>query len=60
MTTMTVNRPVEFPGTVEEARANYLTHNFYDFRCLNCDCNEWGTTKDYPCGVNPPRETVNV
>lgn len=55
------SRPVPFLGTEEERIANMLTHRFFSsdegfFRCMDCDCNSWGITKDYPCGAEIPRE----
>lgn len=60
----TVNRPVAFPGTEAEKRANYATHCFVSWdpddctRCTYCDCKTWHVAADYPCGQEPPRETV--
>lgn len=59
-----VNRPVAWPGTEVERAANEATHHWMAWdpeempRCTRCDCNAWGTVKDWPCGVEPPRETV--
>jgi hypothetical protein len=55
--TVTVNAPVPFAGTPEEADANYRTHAFdpqYD-RCIYCDCRPWGRVANYPCGAEVPR-----
>lgn len=53
---MIVNSPLPFQGTEEERQANERTHQFgNENRCFFCDCNSWGLTKDYPCGVIPPR-----
>jgi hypothetical protein len=60
----TVNRPVEFPGTDEERRANRATHHFasYDHEeppeCMDCMARTYHVAADYPCGTEPPRETV--
>lgn len=56
----TLNRPIPFQGTPEEAEANYHSHTFSgeDDRCFACDCKPWHKAADYPCGVEPPRETV--
>lgn len=65
--TTTDNRPVKFPGTLEEAAANYHTHDFityqfgeddFETECVNCFCRPWGQVAQYPCGVEPPREIV--
>jgi hypothetical protein len=59
--TQTVNRPVPFQGTEEQRQTNRLSHYFYDGRCMDCDCNQFfGSVRDYPCGQEPPRETVEV
>jgi hypothetical protein len=58
----TINRPIPFQGTEAQRRANRATHQFGsefdDFRCLNCDCKPGHKAADYPCGVEPPRETI--
>lgn len=56
----TVDRPVAFPGTEEEKIANRNSHMMFQGRCMNCDCNNWGTVRDYPCGQEPPREIVAI
>lgn len=61
-----INRPVAFPGTAEEAAANYQTHDWIvespeePLRCAVCDCKFWHVAANYPCGVEPPRETVTI
>ena len=59
---MTTNRPVAFQGTKEEAEANYRTHRFTSWgdeqECMECYCKPWHQAAKYPCGVEPPRETV--
>lgn len=60
---ITVHRPVAFPGTDAEREANHRTHlwTYYDeARCSNCDAKPWHVAADYPCGQEPPRETVQV
>jgi hypothetical protein len=61
---MTWNRPVAFPGTDDEKVANYKTHAFVcygeEMECMDCFCKPWHTAADYPCGTEPPRETVEV
>jgi hypothetical protein len=61
---MIINRPVRFTGSDEEAAANFRTHywagNDPDARCGECDCKPWHAAARYPCGVEPPRETVEV
>lgn len=63
----TVNRPVAFAGSEEEKQANRTTHHFvtyqwgeddFETRCLVCDARPSHVAADYPCGVEPPRETV--
>ena len=63
---MKVNVPIPFQGTKEEAEANFQTHSFDGFpgelfsdsRCMYCDCKPWHAAAKYPCGVEPPRETI--
>jgi hypothetical protein len=59
---MNVNMPAPFPGTAEEAEANYNTHYFdaYDERCMDCDCRPWGVYATYPCGADVPRIDVTA
>lgn len=57
----TINRPVPFSGTEEQKQANRLSHWGIEGRCDKCDCNmHWGEVRNYPCGQEPPRETVEV
>lgn len=57
-----VSVPVRFPGTAEEAAANYATHYFSgepgDERCFDCDCRPSHEAASYPCGAHVPREYV--
>jgi hypothetical protein len=61
---MTINRPIPFSGSEAEKRANYASHMFITWdeetHCSNCDCKPWHKAAYYPCGTNPPRETVEV
>ena len=61
---ITVNRPVAFPGTPEERLENQRTHDWNwaddEVRCWRCDSKAWHVAADYPCGVEPPRETVRI
>ena len=61
---MIIDRPVEFPGTDEEARANHRTHAWiFDGDtevCMDCDAKSWHRVASYPCGQEPPREVVEV
>lgn len=60
------NRPVPFQGSDEEAKANRETHYWVMVeegeppRCGDCDIKSWYAAAKYPCGVNPPRETVEI
>lgn len=58
----TVNEPIPFPGTPEQASINYWTHNWDwadgDIRCWNCDAKTWHAAASYPCGEQPPRHDV--
>lgn len=61
---MSINRPVAFPGTPEEAEANLRSHQWiFDEPgespvCALCSHKSWHIGAKYPCGVEPPRETV--
>ena len=66
----TINRPVRFQGTSDEAAVNRRTHHFVvtdwdedgpcERRCADCDCKPWHAAADYPCGTEPPRETIET
>lgn len=62
----TVNRPVPFPGTPAEARANFHTHDWIVYdpeevpECGRCCAKTWHEVAKYPCGKEPPRETIVV
>lgn len=60
----TVNRPVKFQGTPEEATANYHTHCWSSFdgevECMECCAKPWHAAANYPCGTSVPRETVEI
>lgn len=62
MITYTMNVPVPFPGTAEEAAANRRTHIFIgiDGRCMDCDSRPSHKAADYPCGAYVPRMDVTV
>lgn len=61
---MIIDRPVPFQGTPEERKANVESHRWRRFGgevvCANCDCKPWHAAALYPCGVEPPREQVEV
>lgn len=59
-TTQTINAPIPFQGTAEEAVANAKTHEFVqvdidEWRCHRCDCKPWHEAALYECGQEPPR-----
>jgi hypothetical protein len=63
----TLNRPVSFNGTEDERLANRATHDFVTYHfgedsaeteCFECCAKPWHTFADYPCGQQPPRETI--
>lgn len=58
----TVDRPVPWPGTAEEAEANYWTHRWMTYdeerECDSCLSKPWHKSASYPCGAVVPRETV--
>jgi hypothetical protein len=61
MATGILHRPMAWPGTEEQKMSNRATHLYFgddDWRCTNCDCRPGGTVADWPCGTEPPRETV--
>ncbi len=64
---MSLNVPVPFDGTPEQARANRATHHFYttqydedsfETRCTDCDCKPGHQAANYPCGASVPRMTI--
>lgn len=61
---MSIDRPVEFPGTHEESEANFRTHTWVvehpdePLRCSECDAAAWHVAARWPCGTEPPRETL--
>ncbi len=65
---MIVNRPIPFDGTPEQKAANYRSHAWHtcgdpedgDVHCADCDAKPWHKAASYPCGVDVPRETVEV
>lgn len=62
----TINQPVPFRGTREEAEANYQSHKWWhdpeswDMMCDHCGSKGWHKAAEYPCGVEPPREDVII
>lgn len=63
---MVINRPIRFQGTREQAAANYATHAWASFdidepqECIDCCARTYHAAASYPCGQEPPRETVNI
>lgn len=62
-----LDRPIRFEGTPEQREANYRTHLWLSYGDpedaeIYCDCGSkpWHAAAEYPCGVEPPRETVLV
>lgn len=59
-----INRPIRFEGTTQQKRANFNTHSWdggwgEETRiCRDCGSKDWHAAAEYPCGVEPPRETV--
>jgi hypothetical protein len=62
--TRVVNRPVKFAGSEQEMLANRASHFWVNFDgevvCSDCDHKIWHVGASYPCGVEPPRESVEV
>ena len=62
----TVNQPVRFKGTDAERMANFRTHDWITYdpeevpECGDCCAKTWHAAASYPCGHEPPRETVEV
>lgn len=59
----TINEPVPFSGSAEQAIENYNSHVWcmldeYECRCMACDSKPWHKAAFYPCGVEPPRHGV--
>lgn len=59
----TLNRPVKFPGTDAQAKANFHTHYWTtpdgeNYSCGRCDAKPWHAAAEYPCGEEPERETI--
>lgn len=58
----TVNEPVPFGGTEQEAQQNFDSHGWSfadgEMRCWNCDSKSWHVAAQYPCGANVPRHDV--
>lgn len=59
-----IDQPVPFDGTPDEADKNFATHSFYgdvdgDYRCGFCDCKPWHKAAHYPCGFQPKRQIWN-
>lgn len=55
-----LNVPCQWPGTDTERAANHASHNpdWESGRCMNCDSRISGTTWDWPCGADVPREWI--
>lgn len=56
----TINAPIPFQGTPEQAKENFATHEWFtwdgcEYRCGNCDSKPWHEAALYECGQEPPR-----
>jgi hypothetical protein len=61
----TINAPIPFQGSRQEAEANFMTHDFITFdgveyRCGKCDCKTWHEAAFYDCGNEPPRKDFTL
>ena len=60
----TFNRPVAFTGTDEVRTANRQSHRWVtwdeEIYCQTCEHKIWHVGSDYPCGTEPPRESVTI
>jgi len=61
----TINAPIPWQGTPEQAKANLATHDFVTFdgveyRCSNCDCKLWHAAALYNCMDEPPRADMTA
>ena len=59
----TIDEPIPFAGTDEEARANYASHLFVgndDPSCVRCDSRPFFLSASYPCGAEIPRQQRTV
>jgi hypothetical protein len=57
MTAQRKGWPQPWPGTPEEAAANYRSHRWtglHDPVCFVCEAKPWHVAADWPCGVEPP------
>ena len=59
----TLNRPVPFAGTEDEARKNFVSHNWRNVGdgevvCIDCEHKPWHVGASYPCGTEAPRGNV--
>jgi hypothetical protein len=60
----TINVPIPFEGTPEQAKANFASHswgNVYDdYRCNDCDSKPSHEAALYLCGQEPPRADMEI
>ena len=51
--------PDPFPGTEEEKRTNYRTHDWWrpfgEWVCGRCEAKPWHVAAELPCGQEPTR-----
>jgi hypothetical protein len=59
---VSIDRPILFAGTAEQAAENYASHYFdpETDRCWECDSKTSHAAASYPCGTRPPREVVTI
>jgi hypothetical protein len=61
-----IDMPVRFTGTDAEREANRRSHSWWrpdpdeTPECDECCAKSWHAAADYPCGTQPPRQTVEV
>lgn len=62
----TWDRPIPFDGPPEQRAINRASHAWIrpapdeTPECMDCMAKSWHAAADYPCGVEPPREQVEL
>lgn len=58
----TIDRPIRWQGTPEQAAVNYRSHWWQSYgeetECDRCLSKPWHAAASYPCGTEPPREVL--
>ena len=61
----TINIPVQFAGSREQADLNYNSHRWAivdeeGLECNVCASRAYHVAANYPCGVEPPRKEISL